>query len=258
MGPQTMVVIPACCWGVIAGPYPQSSLKVPVLQTAFATAGAAASGLRAALDMTGDSETVVMAWAGDGGTFDIGLQSLSGAVERNEDILYVCYDNEAYMNTGVQRSSSTPYGTRTTTTPGRGWKRSRKKNIVEILAAHRIPYAATASIAFPEDMLRKFEKARQLKSGSRFLHVYASCPTGWAIPSEDSIRIARLAVQSNMFPLYEVENGVTYTLNYQGHETVDTYLKPQGRFSHLNQDEIQLIQTMVDQDWDLLMQKVSR
>ena len=163
MGPKTMVVIPACCWGVIAGPYPQSSLKVPVLQTAFATAGAAASGLRAALDMRGDSETVVMAWAGDGGTFDIGLQSLSGAVERNEDILYVCYDNEAYMNTGVQRSSSTPYGTRTTTTPGSGWKRSRKKNIVEILAAHRIPYAATASIAFPEDMMRKFEKARQMK-----------------------------------------------------------------------------------------------
>jgi pyruvate/2-oxoacid:ferredoxin oxidoreductase beta subunit len=258
MGSKTMVVIPACCWGVIAGPYPQSSLKVPVLQTAFATAGAAASGLRAALDMTGDSETVVMAWAGDGGTFDIGLQSLSGAVERNEDILYVCYDNEAYMNTGVQRSSSTPYGTRTTTTPGLSWKRSRKKNIVEILAAHRIPYAASASIAFPEDMIRKFEKARQLKGGSRFLHVYATCPTGWAIPSEKSISIARLAVQCNMFPLYEVENGVDYTLNYQGNMEVDSYLKAQGRFRHLNEDEIRRIQTMVDEDWDLLMQKVSR
>ena len=258
MGSKTMVVIPACCWGVIAGPYPQSSLKVPVLQTAFATAGAAASGLRAALDMTGDSETVVMAWAGDGGTFDIGLQSLSGAVERNEDILYVCYDNEAYMNTGVQRSSSTPFGTRTTTTPGSGWKRSRKKNIVEILAAHRIPYAATASIAFPEDMIRKFEKARQLKGGSRFLHVYATCPTGWAIPSEKSISIARLAVQCNMFPLYEVENGMDYALNYQGNEVVDAYLKAQGRFRHLNEDEIRHIQAMVDEDWDLLMQKVSR
>jgi len=258
MGPKTMLVIPACCWGVIAGPYPQSSLKVPVLQTAFATAGAAASGLRAALDMTGDSETVVMAWAGDGGTFDIGLQSLSGAVERNEDILYVCYDNEAYMNTGVQRSSSTPYGTRTTTTPGPGWKRSRKKNIVEILAAHRIPYAATASIAFPEDMIRKFKKARHLTSGSRFLHVYATCPTGWAIPSEKSVSIARLAVQCNMFPLYEVENGVDYTLNYQGNEAVDAYLKAQGRFRHLNQEDIGRIQGMVDEDWDLLMQKVSR
>jgi pyruvate/2-oxoacid:ferredoxin oxidoreductase beta subunit len=258
MGPKTMIVIPACCWGVIAGPYPQSSLKVPILQTAFATAGAAASGLRAALDITGDSETVVMAWAGDGGTFDIGLQSLSGAVERNEDILYVCYDNEAYMNTGVQRSSSTPYGARTTTTPGSGWKRSRKKNIVEILAAHRIPYAATASIAFPEDMTRKFEKARQQTGGSRFLHVYATCPTGWAIPSEKSISIARLAVQCNMFPLYEVENGVDYTLNYQGNVEVDAYLKAQGRFRHLNEEEIQLVQAMVDEDWDLLMQKISR
>jgi pyruvate/2-oxoacid:ferredoxin oxidoreductase beta subunit len=258
MGSKTMVVIPACCWGVIAGPYPQSSLKVPVLQTAFATAGAAASGLRAALDMRGDSETVIMAWAGDGGTFDIGLQSLSGAVERNEDILYVCYDNEAYMNTGVQRSSSTPYGTRTTTTPGSGWKRSRKKNIVEILAAHRIPYAATASIAFPEDMMRKFEKTRQMKGGSRFLHVYATCPTGWGIPSDKSVHIARLAVQCNMFPLYEVENGVNYTLNYQGNEIVDVYLKAQRRFRHLNENEIQCIQEMVDEDWDLLMQKVSR
>ena len=258
MGPKTMVVIPACCWGVIAGPYPQSSLKVPVLQTAFATAGAAAGGLRAALDMRGDSETVVMAWAGDGGTFDIGLQSLSGAVERNEDILYVCYDNEAYMNTGVQRSSSTPYGTRTTTTPGTGWKRSRKKNIVEILAAHRIPYAATASIAFPEDMIRKFEKARQMNNGSRFLNVYASCPTGWGIASDKSIQIARLAVQCNMFPLYEVENGMDYTLNYQGNEAVDVCLKAQRRFRHLNGDDIQCIQAMVDEDWDFLMQKVSR
>ncbi len=217
----------------------------------------AAIAMKLALRAMG-SKTVVMAWAGDGGTFDIGLQSLSGAVERNEDILYVCYDNEAYMNTGVQRSSSTPFGTRTTTTPGSGWKRSRKKNIVEILAAHRIPYAATASIAFPEDMIRKFEKARQLKKGSRFLHVYATCPTGWAIPSEKSISIARLAVQSNMFPLYEVENGVDYTLNYQGNMEVDVYLKAQGRFRHLNEEETGLIQAMVDEDWDLLMQKVSR
>mgnify|MGYP002066071800 CR=1 FL=1 len=119
-----MVVIPACCWGVIAGPYPQSSLKVPILQTAFATAGATASGLRAALDMKGDSETTVMAWAGDGGTFDIGIQALSGAVERNEDFIYVCYDNEAYMNTGIQRSSGTPFGASTTTSPAATMPRS--------------------------------------------------------------------------------------------------------------------------------------
>jgi pyruvate ferredoxin oxidoreductase beta subunit/2-oxoisovalerate ferredoxin oxidoreductase beta subunit len=257
MGPKTMVVIPACCWGIIAGPYPQSSLQVPILQTAFATGGAAASGLRAALDVHNDQETVVMAWAGDGGTFDIGLQSLSGAVERNEDILYVCYDNEAYMNTGVQRSSSTPYGTRTTTTPGQKWKRSRKKNIIEILAAHRIPYAATASIAFPEDMRRKFEKARDLRGCSRFIHVLATCPTGWGVASEKSVAIARLAVQSNTFPLYEVENGLHYRLNYQGSEPVGTYLKAQGRFDHLDTEEVSQIQELVDEDWLYLMEKIN-
>lgn len=257
MGPDTMVVIPACCWGVIAGPYPQSSLKVPILHAAFATAGATASGLRAALDIKGDHETVVMAWAGDGGTFDIGLQSLSGAVERNEDVLYVCYDNEAYMNTGVQRSSSTPYGTRTTTTPGQDWKRSRKKNIVEVMAAHRIPYVATANIAYPDDMMRKFKKAKELKGGSRFLHVYASCPTGWGIPSEKSISIARLAVQCNIFPLYEVEYGKHYQLNHQGKVGVSQYLEAQGRFKHLNEDQIQQIQELVDEDWNMLMQRMS-
>jgi len=256
MGQKTIVVIPACCWGVLAGPYPQSSLKVPILQTAFATAGATASGLRAALDMRGDKETTVMAWAGDGGTFDIGIQALSGAVERNEDFVYVCYDNEAYMNTGAQRSSATPFGTRTTTTPGVGWKKSRKKNMVEILAAHRIPYAATASIAFPEDMIRKFNTAREMKGGTRFLHVFASCPTGWRIPSDMSVKIARLAVQSNVFPLYEVENGVKYTLSYTGDRSVADYLKVQGRFKHLNDDDLQQIQKMVDEDWNLLRRKI--
>jgi pyruvate ferredoxin oxidoreductase beta subunit/2-oxoisovalerate ferredoxin oxidoreductase beta subunit len=256
VGEKTAVVIPACCWGVIAGPYPQSSLKVPILQTAFATAGAAASGLRAAMDMNGDSDSIVMVWAGDGGTFDIGLQSLSGAAERNEDIIYVCYDNEAYMNTGVQRSSSTPYGMQTTTTPGTGWKKSRKKNIMEIMAAHRIPYAASANIAFPEDMMRKFAKAKRLRGGTRFLHVFATCPTGWGIPSEQSVKIARLAVQGNIFPLYEIENGVKYVLNYQGNHRVDDYLKMQGRFKHLSEMDIKDIQTMVDEDWDLLMQKI--
>jgi len=255
LGDQTMVVIPACCWGVLAGPYPQTALKVPILHTAFATAGAAASGLRAALDMRGDTETTVMAWAGDGGTFDIGFQALSAAVERNEDFLFVCYDNEAYMNTGVQRSSSTPYGTRTTTTPGAAWKSTRKKNIVETLAAHRIPYAATASIAFPGDMIGKFRKARSLRGGSRFIHVFATCPTGWGIGSDQSVRIARLAVQTNTFPLYEVENGLTYTINQRGDRPVSDYLDAQGRFRHLLPKEKDDIQEMVDADWRLLLSK---
>ena len=255
LGEKTMVVIPACCWGVIAGPYPQSALKVPVLHTAFATAGAAASGLRAALDMTGDRETTVLSWAGDGGTFDIGFQSLSGAVERNEDCIFVCYDNEAYMNTGVQRSSATPYGTQTTTTPGEAWKNTRKKNIVEALAAHRIPYAATASIGFPDDMIRKFQKAAEMKGGARFMHVLATCPTGWRIGSEVSVKIARLAVQTNVFPLYEVEGGISYILNYKGTLKVREYLQLQGRFKHLTDADIDQIQENVDAEWNLLLRK---
>ncbi len=257
LGENTMVVIPACCWGVIAGPYPQSALNVPVLQTAFATAGAAASGLRAALDMRGESDTTVLTWAGDGGTFDIGFQSLSGAVERNEDCIFVCYDNEAYMNTGVQRSSATPYGMRTTTTPAGQWKRTGKKNILEAMAAHRLPYAATASIGYPEDLIRKFEKAKTIRGGSRFLHVLAPCPTGWRIESEMTVKIARLAVQTNVFPLYEVDGGVKYTLNFKGERGVVDYLAVQGRFKHLSASDFARIQEMVDNEWKLLLKKAA-
>jgi pyruvate ferredoxin oxidoreductase beta subunit/2-oxoisovalerate ferredoxin oxidoreductase beta subunit len=256
LGEKTIVVIPACCWGILAGPHPHTSLKVPILHTAFATAGAAASGIRAALDMRGDTETTVLSWAGDGGTFDIGFQSLSGAVERNENCIFVCYDNEAYMNTGVQRSSATPFGTQTTTTPGQDWKKTRKKNIIEILAAHRIPYAATASIAFPEDLVCKFQKAREKKGGSRFIHVLAACPPGWRVPSELSVKVSRRAVQANVFPLYEVENGITYTLNYKGNRKVNDYLEIQGRFKHLSEEDINRIQRQIDEDWKLLLKKI--
>ena len=255
LGEKTVMVLPACCWSVIAGPFPQSSLKIPVIHTAFETGGATASGVRAALDMRGDEETTVVTWAGDGGTFDIGFQALSGAVERNENFIYICYDNEAYMNTGIQRSSSTPYGAWTTTTTGSDWKKLRKKNIVEALVAHRIPYAATANIAYPEDLVRKVKKAKEVK-GSRFLHIYASCPTGWRIPSEMSIKIARMAVQTNIFPLYEVENGVNYTINVKPREyLVREYFKLQGRFRHLSEADLDQIQAMVNEDWELLLRK---
>jgi len=255
LGEKTMMVLPACCWSVIAGPYPQSALKIPVIHAAFETGGATATGVRAALDMQGDTETNVLTWAGDGGTFDIGFQALSGAVERNENFIYVCYDNEAYMNTGSQRSSSTPYGAWTTTTTGQDWKKLRKKNIVEALVAHRIPYAATASIAYPEDLLRKAQKAKNMK-GSRFLHIYASCPTGWRIPSEMSVKIARMAVQTNIFPLYEVEDGLRYTINYKPREyLVREYFRLQGRFKHLTDQDLDQIQQMVNEDWELLLRK---
>jgi pyruvate/2-oxoacid:ferredoxin oxidoreductase beta subunit len=255
LGEKTIVVLPACCWSIIAGAYPQSTLKVPVIHSAFETGGAVASGVRAALDMKGDAETTVVTWAGDGGTCDIGFQALSGAVERNEDFIYVCYDNEAYMNTGIQRSSSTPYGAWTTTTPGQDWKKMRKKNIVEALVAHRIPYAATANIAFPEDLVWKVKKAKELK-GSRFIHIYASCPTGWRIPSEMSVKIARMAVQTNIFPLYEVEEGFKYTINYKPKEyLVREYFKLQGRFRHLSDKDLDQIQEMVNEDWERLLRK---
>lgn len=255
LGEKIIMVIPASCASIIVGPYPQSALNIPILHTAFATAGAAASGVRAALDMKGDTETTVLSWAGDGGTFDIGFQSLSGAVERNEDCIFVCYDNEAYMNTGVQRSSATPYGVRTTTTPGQDWKRTHKKNIMETMAAHRIPYAATASIAFPEDMIAKLQKAKEKKGEARFIHIFASCTTGWGAPSDMSVKIARLAVQTNIFPLYEIENGTQYTLNYRGDRPVEDYLQTQGRFKHLSTEDISTIQNRVAQDWNNLLRK---
>ena len=254
-GPDVMVANATGCLEVFTTPWPQSAWRVPWIHSLFENSAAVASGMEAAMKAKGKN-TKVLSFGGDGGTYDIGFQALSGMLERHHNVLYVTYDNEAYMNTGVQRSSSTPYGTRTTTTPGSGWKKSRKKNIMEIMAAHRIPYAASASIAFPDDMMRKFTKAKHLKGGTRFLHVFATCPTGWGIPSEMSIKIARMAVQCNIFPLYEVENGLKYDLNYQGDRRVHDYLKMQGRFRHLSEKDIQDIQTMVDEDWALLMQKM--
>jgi pyruvate/2-oxoacid:ferredoxin oxidoreductase beta subunit len=252
LGDRVLVVIPACCWSIIAGPFPYSALKVPLMHTAFETGGAVASGIRAALDMKGDTETQVVTWAGDGGTFDIGLQSLSGAAERNENILYVCYDNEGYMNTGVQSSSATPAGAWTTTTPTGDPKKVRKKDIMQILAAHKIPYAATASIAYPEDLVRKVQKAASIE-GTKFLHIYATCPTGWKVPSEISVRLARLAVQTRIFPLYELEDGERYTINVEpiGY-LVDEYFQTQGRFQHLSREDLDRIQEETDHTWERL------
>ncbi|HUG41666.1 MAG TPA: thiamine pyrophosphate-dependent enzyme [Longimicrobiales bacterium] len=252
MGPDTIVVLPACCWSIIAGPFPQSSLRVPLYHTAFETGAAVASGIRAALDVRGDTETTVMVWAGDGGTFDIGLQALSGAAERNEDILYVCYDNEAYMNTGIQRSSATPWGAWTTTTPAQQPQSSRKKDILAIMAAHRIPYAATASTAYPPDLLAKVRRARAIR-GTRFLHILSPCPPGWKVPDERTIDLGRMAVQSRVFPLLEVEDGIRwrFTADHAG-EPVAPYIRAQGRFRHLDDAGIGRIQEDVDARWDHL------
>jgi pyruvate/2-oxoacid:ferredoxin oxidoreductase beta subunit len=255
LGEDVIVVIPACCWTIIPGAFPHTALKVSLYHAAFETAASTATGVKAGLEMKGDSTTTVLAWAGDGGTFDIGLQALSGAAERNDDFIYVCYDNEAYMNTGIQRSSATPFLTWTTTTPVRQAKEEAKKNIMEIMAAHRIPYAATASVAYPEDFFQKMKKAKEIR-GLKFIHILASCPTGWRLPSQLSIKAARLAALTRIFPLYEIENGEKYTINLkQEPRPVQEYLKLQGRFSHLTDSEIEVIQENVGRAWERLMKK---
>lgn len=254
LGKKTALSIPACCWSVIDGPFPYSSLEVPIFHCAFETAAVSAAGLKAGLEMVGDHETTVVAWAGDGGTFDIGIQALSGVAERNDNIIYICYDNEAYMNTGIQRSSATPYGAWTTTTPVKHYKNRPKKDIDAIMAAHRIPYLATANVAYPEDLYRKVLKAKDIK-GTRFIHIYAPCPTGWKTRPEDTVKLGRLAVQTCIFPLYEVEKGSIWKINMKPREkkAVNDYLRLQGRFRHLNDEAITLIQEEVDKKWARLL-----
>jgi len=254
LGPRTALSIPACCWSVIDGPFPYSSLSIPIFHCAFETAAVSAAGLKAGLEMVGDKETTVVAWAGDGGTFDIGIQALSGVAERNDNIIYVCYDNEAYMNTGIQRSSATPYGAWTTTTPVKHYKNRPKKDIDAIMAAHRIPYLATANISYPEDLYRKVRKAKDIK-GTRFIHIYTPCPTGWKTRPEDTIKLGKLAVQTCIFPLYEVEDGSTWKINIKPRDKkpVKDYLRLQGRFRHLNEEAISFIQEEVDKKWARLL-----
>lgn len=256
LGPRTVLCIPACCWAVIDGPFPYSSAGVPVVHCAFETAAITATGVRHALDIRGVKGVNVVAWAGDGGTFDIGFGALSAAAERNENIIYICYDNEAYMNTGIQRSSATPIGAWTTTTPGDHPKEEPKKNLVEIMAAHRIPYAATATIAFMNDLVRKLEIIRDM-SGTRLLHIFSPCPPGHRSLESDSIKISRLAVESKVFPLYEVKGGLKYTLSHQSKGvSVKEYMRLQGRFRHLTEEEIQQAQERVDKEWAILMKKI--
>lgn len=256
LGPNTVVVLPACCWSVIAGPWPQSSLGVPLYHTAFETGAATASGIRAALDLRGDADVTVMVWAGDGGTFDIGLQSLSGAAERNENILYCCYDNEAYMNTGIQRSSATPWGAWTTTTPVAHPESSPKKDMLAIMAAHRIPYLATATVAYPDDLVEKARRANRAR-GFRFLHILSPCPPGWKHADDETIELARMAVQSRVFPLVEVEGGTTWRLSPEPPEAqpVAPYLLRQGRFRHLTEQSMEHIQSEVDRRWEWIVRQ---
>jgi pyruvate/2-oxoacid:ferredoxin oxidoreductase beta subunit len=253
LGPNTVYTVPACCWSVIDGPFPYTTLGVPLFHIAFEAAAASAAGLAAGLEMAGKKDVNVVAWAGDGGTADIGIQALSGAAERNDDIMYICYDNEAYMNTGVQRSSSTPWGAWTTTTPARHFKKRPKKNLVDIMVAHQIPYVATAAIAFPEDVLAKVNKAKQIE-GTKYLQIFASCPPGWKMAPEYAVKSVRMAVNARVWPLLEVDHGV-YTITRKPRKPlpVADYLRLQGRFSHLTEEQVEEVQKMVDHNWERLL-----
>ena len=240
---QCSLVIPACCGIVTAGAFPTTSYGVPVIASTFASAPAYASGAAAAVALNGERNHIVC-WAGDGGTYDIGMATLSAAAERNENIIYVCYDNELYGNTGGQRSSATPAAARTSTTPA--GKTEQKKDILEIVAAHRVPYAATLSIAHPDDFRDKVRTALDTW-GFRFLLVHSPCPTGWKSEPADSIELVSLAVRSGIFPLYEVFGGLRYRVNQQPDGTDPAeYYRRQKRFTGQEID-LEAVRRAVDQ-----------
>jgi len=242
------LVIPACCAIVTAGPFPYSAYGAPTVAATFASAAAFASGMAHAARLNGE-RTRVICWAGDGGTYDIGMATLSAAAERNEDILYICYDNEIYGNTGGQRSSATPLGASTTTTPG--GKDVPKKNIVAVMAAHGIPYAATLSLAHADDTLRKLRYALHA-TGFRFLHMLAPCPTCWKSEPAEGIELVRLAVRSGLFAVYEVFDGYRTVINVEPElsdgAALDRYFKAQGRFRKAGA-EIAQVRAEIEKGW---------
>jgi len=250
---KTTLVIPACCGIVTAGGYPTTSYGVPTIAATFASCAAYASGIAAVRDINNEPDHVIC-WAGDGGTYDIGVATLSAAAERNENLLYFCYDNEIYGNTGGQRSSATPPGAKTSTTP-RG-KVERKKDMLGIMAAHRVPYTATLSIAHPEDFNRKVGIALNTP-GFKFLLIHSPCPTGWKSEPSASVELVRLAVRSGLFLLYEVFDGVRYQINAEPDGTdPEEYYKRQRRFKSESID-IDAVRKQCREDWARLQQLAS-
>lgn len=248
VGNKPTMVIPACCGIVTAGAFPTTAYGVPTAASTFASAPAVASGITTVYELNEESRPVVC-WTGDGGTYDIGIATLSAAAERNENILYICYDNEIYGNTGGQRSSATPEGVVTsTTTKGKG---ERKKDMMAIMAGHRIPYAATLSVAHREDFLRKVHRARETE-GFRFLLMLSPCPTGWKSEPEESVDLIRTAVRSGLFPLYEIFDGVRYRINERPDGTpVDEYIAHQRRYTKLPANS-EPLKVFIEDQWRYL------
>jgi pyruvate ferredoxin oxidoreductase beta subunit len=252
-GPDTVMVVPACCTSVIQGIYPNTAFNVPVYNIAFGAAAACASGMSNAFRAAG-KKTNVIVYAGDGGTLDIGIQAMSGAFERSTDFLYICYDNEAYGNTGMQRSGGTPMGAKTTTTPT--GKTDAKKDIDMIIAAHDPPYMATACAAYPQDIFKKVQKALTFR-GPTFIHILAPCPPGWRYPTEKSVEMGKLAVKSGMWVLYEREYGKV-TIGPQSKAAMkkplplEDYLSPQGRFKGIDIKVVEILKQRIAKNYQRL------
>ncbi len=259
---QVIVTVPASCLTVLHGMYPVTSVTVPCVNTPFASAAASASGLVAGLKALGKKGLTVLAIAGDGGTHDIGIQALSGAAERQTDFIYICYDNEGYMNTGNQRSGSTPLGAISGTTPILG-KQQSQKDITMIMEAHGIPYVATANASYPLDLYEKVKKAKAIK-GTKFIHVFIPCPPGWRFPFSDTIKIGELAVQTAWSVLYEIENGVFHltsaseSLARKGNlRPVREFIAEQGRFKNITEEQLNELQKRVNARWQLYLKRAS-
>ena len=257
LGPNTIGTVPASCSTVMHGMQGFTAVKIPVLHTCFETTAASATGIAASLKAKGlDKKITVLAWAGDGGTADIGIQGLSGAAERGDNFIYACYDNEAYMNTGTQRSGSTPWGAKTTTTPILG-KKQMKKNIVKILSAHDLSYVATTSAAYPQDLYMKFQKAKEFNGqGVRYIQINSPCPPGWGHKTDETIKIGKLAVQTGFWPMFERIHG-KLILSAQSKRLLDKskrkdireYLKLQSRFNHFKEDDYKVWDKYIDDIW---------
>jgi pyruvate ferredoxin oxidoreductase beta subunit len=263
LGSKTIVTVPASCLTVLHGMQGFCTTKVSVYHTPFATTGAAASGILASLEDKGLADEInVLAFAGDGGTTDIGIQALSGAAERGTNFIYACYDNEAYMNTGVQRSGSTPYGVQTTTTPE--GKLVHKKNMPKILEAHGIPYVATGNASYPLDLYEKFKKAKDLK-GPKYIHILSPCPPGWGYEPKDTILIGRLANETGFWPLYEVINGKLELskpskryLDSSKRKPIKEYLEAQKRFKSINDEILKAYKEYIDAMWKEIRTRIER
>ncbi|MBN2061816.1 MAG: pyruvate synthase subunit beta [Deltaproteobacteria bacterium] len=254
LGRNSILVVPPSCLTVLQGLYPIAATKLPCLNVTFASTAASAAGVSAALRALKKKGTIVAAWAGDGGTADIGIQSLSGACERGDDIIFICYDNEAYMNTGVQRSGTTPQGALTTTTPLKG-KIQAKKNMPSIMAAHGIKYVATASASYPLDLYDKVKKSKKIQ-GVKYIHIHTPCPPGWGFDPRFTVKIGKIAVETGLYDLYEVEDskfslsGPSARLVDKKRSPVENYFKLQSRFRSISKSKISRIQEQINKKWE--------